>query len=159
MFNLKLFFIVLIWTPLCHISVFASPFDFFSFILNSCPHSFYPGTLLPLGSCRWTEEVLHDQSKDHHGERCSVTALTTVWPTDQQGLSSRTQFLPDTPSPVPANHFKRVSSTDVNRITCVACCVFHLFVTPLYLVMYKAWGDEKGSESCHLMENNGAERE
>lgn len=39
---------------------------------------FYPGTLLSLGSCRWTEVVLHDQSKDHHGEQRSVTPLTTV---------------------------------------------------------------------------------
>lgn len=100
-------------------------------ILSSTPALpfFYPGTLLPLGSCRWTEEVLHEQSKDPHGEQRSVTALTTVWPTDQRGLSSGTQFLPDTPSLVPTNHFESSSSTQVSRITWVACCVFHHFFT------------------------------
>lgn len=55
-----------------------------------------------------------------------------------------------------ANHFKSIFSTEVNRITWVACCVFHHFFTP-YLV--KAWGEVKGNESWRLMENNGAGRE
>lgn len=111
MFHFKQLFTILIWTHLCHLS-FAC-FSIWLFLRH--PQLLpYPGTLLPLGSCRWTEEVLHDQSKDHQGERCSVTALTTVWPTEQQDLWSGTQFLPDMLSLVPANRFE---STGVNRIT------------------------------------------
>lgn len=110
-------------------------FSIWLFLLHPqlLPSHFYPETLLPLGSCRWTEEVLHGQRRDHLGEQRSVTALTTVWPTDQQGLSSGTQSLPDTPSPVPAIHFESASSTEVNKITWIACCVlaFSIFFTPL----------------------------
>lgn len=155
MFHLKQCFIISIWTHLHHLSFFASLFEFFSFILTSCPQIFfYPGTVLHLGRCRWTEEVLHEQRKDHHREQQSVTALTTVWPTDQQGLSSGTHFLTDTPSLV-----QPLWEPLEYRSQEVSCGVFHHFFTLLYLVMYKAWGDEKRSENCRLMENNGAERE
>lgn len=133
---------------------------FFSpFICTSCPHIFIQGLSCPLGAVDGQRRFCTTRAKTTTG---SGVAWRPWQPCDQLTSKASRQKHNSCLTcclrcrPTSFRAFGEQKSVESSGLP---AAFFTISSPPLCLVMYKARGEEKGSQSCRLMENNGVGRQ